>query len=71
MIRSLNATVKLCALLVLVIAGMVLSGSGFGPEPQTAEAALLSEMKKLLASDAEVGDNFGVTLAISGDAAVV
>ena len=68
---SLNATVKLCALLVLVIAGMVLSGSGFGPAPQSAEAAALTEVKKLLASDAQALDNFGRSVAISGDTAVV
>ena len=55
--RSFTFTLKLCALLVLpvlIAAFVLLSGpAGFGTgEPQSAEAALLSEVKKLLASDA-------------------
>ena len=58
-------------MLVLVIAGMVLSGSGLTHEPQSAEAALLTEVKKLLASDAQDSDWFGFSVAVSGDTAVV
>ena len=72
MIRSLNATVKIGALLVLVVAGMVLSGpSGLGPAPQSAEAALLSEVKKLVASDPAPSDDFGWSVSVSGDTAIV
>lgn len=71
MTRSLFATLKLCALLVLTAAGALLSGpAGFGPEPQSAEAALLSQVKKLLASDAQIFDEFGRSVAVSGDTAV-
>ena len=57
---------------LLVIAGGLFSGpAGFGPEPQSAEAALLSEVKKLLASDAQESDAFGISVAVSGDTAVV
>ena len=70
--RSLPLAVKVCALLVLIAAGGLPSGpAGFGPEPQSAEAALLSEVKKLLASDAHVDDEFGISVAVSGDTAVV
>ena len=69
---SLSLTVKVCALLVLIAAGSLLSGpAGLGPEPRSAEAALLSEVKKLLASDAQAGDVFGYSVAVSGDTAVV
>ena len=72
MTRSLLATVKLGALFVLVVAGMVLSGAaGLRTEPRSAEAALLSEVKKLLAFDAEATDRFGISVAVSGDTAVV
>ena len=57
---------------LLVIAGGLFSGpAGLGPEPQSAEAALLSEVKKLLASDAQEFDTFGISVAVSGDTAVV
>ena len=57
---------------LLVIAGGLFSGpAGFGPEPQSAEAALLSEVKKLLASGAQEFDTFGISVAVSGDTAVV
>ncbi len=72
MSRSLFATAKVGALLLLVVAATLLSGpSGFGPEPQSAEAAFLSEVKKLLASDAQANDLFGASVAVSGDIAVV
>ncbi|MCH8066366.1 MAG: FG-GAP repeat protein, partial [Chloroflexi bacterium] len=54
------------------LAGALLFGpAGLRPAPQSAEAALLSEVKKLLASDAQAGDNFGFSVAVSGDTAVV
>ena len=59
------------ALLVMIAGGLLSGPAGFGPEPQSAEAALLSEVKKLLASDAGSGDRFGLSGAISGDTAVV
>ena len=55
-----------------VIAAALLSGLTIsGPGGQSAEAALLSEVKKLLASDAQELDNFGYSVAVSGDTAVV
>ncbi len=74
--RPFSFTLKVCALLVLpvLIAAFVLlsSPAGFGlGEPQSAEAATFNEIKKLLASDAEVRDLFGVSVAVSGDTAVV
>ena len=60
------------ALAVIVTVAIVLSGpAGFGRSGQSAEAAFLSEVKKLLASDAEAGDRFGYSVAVSGDTAVV
>ncbi len=60
------------ALVVIITAGVLLFGpTGYGPEPQSAEAALLSEVKKLTASDAEAIDEFGRSVAVSGDTAVV
>ncbi|MCH8064196.1 MAG: FG-GAP repeat protein, partial [Chloroflexi bacterium] len=73
--RSFSSTVKLCALLVLpvlIAAGVLLSGpAGFGPEPQSAEAALFNEIKKLTASDAQAFDEFGFSVSLSGDTAAV
>ena len=72
MIRSLNATATTGVLLVLLLAAIILSGPvGLRPEPQSAEAAFLSEVKKLLASDAQAFDRFGSSVAVSGDTAVV
>ena len=59
------------ALVVIMTVVVVAGPAGFGPEPQSAEAALLSEVKKLLASDAQAGDLFGARVAVSGDTAVV
>ena len=63
----------LLALFALAALGfaLLLGPAGFGPEPQSAEAALLSEVKKLLASDAQAQDSFGLSVAVSGDTAVV
>ncbi|MCH7811589.1 MAG: FG-GAP repeat protein, partial [Chloroflexi bacterium] len=61
----------MAALVVIIAVGVVAGPAGFGPEPQSAEAALLSEVKKLLASDAQAGDQFGFSVAVSGDTAVV
>ena len=70
--RSFSFTVKLCALLVLIAAGALLAGpAGFGPGEQRAEATLLNDVKKLLASDAQFDDSFGWSVAFSGDTAVV
>ena len=59
------------ALLVMIATGLLSGPAGFGAAPQSAEAALLSEVKKLLASDAQTLDNFGISVAVSGDTAVV
>ena len=57
---------------MLIAAGALLSGpAGFGPGEQSAEAALLSELKKLLASDAQDFDFFGASVAVSSETAVV
>jgi len=53
----------LLALGLVVLAALALPGS--------TEAASFSEVKKLLASDAEVADRFGWSVAVSGDTAVV
>ncbi len=39
--------------------------------PDTTEASTYNEVKKLLASDAQAGDLFGASVAVSGDTAVV
>ena len=58
-------------MLVLIAVALLSGPAGFGPGEQSAEAALLSEVKKLLASDAQTEDYFGWSVAISGDTAVV
>ncbi len=59
------------ALLFVIAAGLLLGPVGLTPEPQSAEATFLNEVKKLLASDAEAADNFGQSVAVSGDTAIV
>ena len=59
------------ALVVIMAVGVAAGPAGLRPEPQSAEAALLSEVRKLLASDAQFGDFFGGSVAVSGDTAVV
>ena len=62
----------LATLLIVVTLGGVLSGpSIFGPWGQGAEAALPSEVKKLLASNPQADDYFGRSVAVSGDTAMV
>ena len=62
----------LLAVALTALAGALLFGPvGFRHEPQGAEASLPSEVKKLLASDAEFFDLFGLSVAVSGDIAVV
>ena len=39
--------------------------------PDTTEATAFNEVKKITASDAQVADDFGVSVAVSGDTAVV
>jgi len=58
-------------LAIIVAAGLLFGPAGLRPEPQSAEAAFLSEVKKLLASDAQPFDQFGFRVAVSGDTAVV
>ena len=62
----------LAALALIIAAGLLSGPAGFGPGEQSAQASLLSEVKKLLASDAEAADVFGRgAAAISGDTIVV
>ena len=70
-LRKLPLVISLTILAALAAAGLLLGTAGFWPEPQPAEAAPPSELKKLLASDAELFDIFGWTVAVSGDIAVV
>ena len=66
-------TTSLLALFIPVATGAVLlfGLAGFGPGRQSAQATLLSEVKKLVASDAQADDDFGSSVAVSGDTAVV
>ena len=59
------------ALLAVIVVGLLLSPTPFGPGEPTAEAAFLAEVKKLLASDAEAQGGFGFSVAMSGDTAIV
>ena len=58
---------------LLLLISLLSGPAGYGPgEPQSAEAADLNEVKKLLASDAETADFFSRrAVAISGDTIVV
>ena len=69
--QSRRLLVALGTLAVIIAVGLLSGPAGFGPGEQSAEAALLSEVKKLLASDAKGFDNFGWSVAVSGDTAVV
>ena len=62
---------SLALLVVLAAAGLLFGTAGFRPKPQSAEAALMTEVKKLLASDAQADDEFGFSVAVSGNIAVV
>ena len=55
----------------MIVIGLLFGPTGLRHEPQSAEAALFNEFKKLLASDAEAGDRFGISAAVSADTAVV
>ena len=58
----------IAALLVII----ALSGpAGFVFREESAEAAFLAEVKKLLASDGQAWDSFGLGVAVSGDTAFV
>ena len=59
------------ALVFIVAAGLLFGSAGLRPEPRSAEATNLNEIRKLLASDAQASDNFGFSVAVSGDTAVV
>ncbi len=72
MIQSLNAMAKIAGLIVLVVTGTLMASQALiGPSSPTAEATNLNELKKLLASDAQPDDEFGYSVAVSGDTAVV
>ena len=58
-------------LVVIIVAGLLSGPGAIRHEPQSAEAALLSEVQKLTASDAQATDFFGQSVAVSGDTAVV
>ncbi len=62
---------RLLALIVLGLVALVASACGSDGDSESTEATSLNEVKKLLASDAEAGDNFGWSVALSGDTAVV
>ncbi len=66
-------TKLLLALLALTATASVLlfDVPSFGLGQPSAEAASFNEVKKLLASDAQSGDQFGINVAVSGDTAVV
>ncbi len=59
------------ALVFIIAAGLLFGPAGLSPEPRSAEATNLNEIKKLLASDAQIFDEFGWSVAVSGDTAVV
>ena len=59
------------ALLFMIAAGLLYGPAGIAPEPRSAEATSLNEVRKLLASDAQAEDFFGWSAAVSGDTAVV
>ena len=62
----------LALLAFTALASALLFGpAGFGPDPDSVEATSLNEIKKLLASDPQGGEQFGRGVAISGDTAVV
>ncbi len=69
--RSSRILAGAMAVVLLLLIGLMSGPAGFGPEPQSAEAALLDEVKKLLASDAQGGDQLGISVGVSGDTAVV
>ncbi len=50
---------------------LLLGHAGFRPSPHSAEAALLSDVRKLLGSDADAEASFGGGVAVSGDSAIV
>ena len=50
---------------------MLFGPAGFRDEPQSVEATSLTEIRKLLASDAEANDRFSQSVTVSGDTAVV
>ena len=64
------ASLVVCVLAALAAAALLTDPAGLRPEPRTAQATSLSEIKKLLASDADIGDELGFAVAISGDTAV-
>ena len=55
--RSFSFTAKVCALLLMIAVGLLSGPAGLGPAERSAEAALLSEARKLLASDAQDDDH--------------
>ena len=59
------------ALLFMIAVGFLFGPAGFRPAPQSAKAAFLDEVKKLLASNTEAVDEFGISVAVSGGTAVV
>ena len=70
-LASRRGSAALVALAGIIAVALLSSPAGFGPGEPGAEAALLNELKKLTASDAQDSDNFGWSIAVSGDTAVV
>ena len=69
--RKHLSVVSLGVLAALIAAGLLFGPGGLRPDPPNAEAALHSQIKKLVASDAMAGNGFGASVAVSGDTAVV
>ena len=61
----------IAGLLVIFAAGLVFDPVGLRPEAQSADATLHNEVKKLTGSGSGPFDGFGVSVAVSGDIAIV
>ncbi len=66
-LRWLSTSPSMSRLVILMALAMALAFA----LPDTTEATTFDEVKKLTASDGQVGDDFGVSVAVSGDIAVV
>ena len=72
MMKSSFRAVSAGAVLLLIALVLMLSGlAGLRPEPRSAEAALFNEIKKLTGSGIQNGDDFGYSVGLSGDTAIV
>ncbi|MCH8919987.1 MAG: hypothetical protein IIA23_04680 [Chloroflexi bacterium] len=55
------------AVVLVLLIGLLSGPAGFGRGEQSAEAALLNELKTLLVSNPQTFDGFATSLAVSGD----